>query len=100
MLETQRAALDTLLSQEARDRWLLRTRVGRPISRFRTTAAWVRQAAAQRATPLQTADRAALGRLRGRLTASFCAEDFDVRDAVALIDTLLALGVKIEPERY
>jgi hypothetical protein len=80
--------------------WLLRTRVGRPISLFRTRPAWVRQVAARRATPLQAGDRAALGRLRGQLAAASCAEHPDVREAVALIDTLLALGVKVEQERY
>lgn len=90
--------------------WLLRARIGRPVALFRTTAAWVRQVAARRATPLDARDRAALQRLRGQLLEAAGGEggpaalpgaaDADVRDAVALIDTLLALGVKLEQERY
>jgi hypothetical protein len=80
--------------------WLLRTRLERPIPLVRTTAAWVRQAAGPRATPLEPSDLAALRRLRGQLTSAFCATDQDVQDAVALVDTLLVLGVKVEQERY
>jgi hypothetical protein len=80
--------------------WLLRARVGRPVGVLRTTAAWVAQAARERGTPLEPTDRAALQRLREVLTAAPCAGDPDVRDALALIDVLLALGVKLEQERY
>lgn len=80
--------------------WLLRECVGRSIALFRTTAAWVTRAASERGTPLEPTDRAALQRLREVLTAAPCAADSDVRDALALIDVLLALGVKIEQERY
>jgi hypothetical protein len=52
------------------------------------------------ATPLEAADRAALRRLRGQLTSASGADAPDVQDAVALLDTLLAHGVKVEQERY
>jgi Wadjet protein JetD, C-terminal len=80
--------------------WLLRARVGRPVSLLRTTADWVTLAARQRGTPLDPADRAALQRLREPLMSAPCAADADVREAIALIDVLLALGVKVEQERY
>jgi hypothetical protein len=60
----------------------------------------VAQAAGQRGTPLDPADRAALQRLRDQLTSAPCAAADDVGDAIALIDVLLALGVKVEQERY
>lgn len=80
--------------------WLLRTRAGRPVALARTTAEWVARAAGQRGTPLDPPDRAALYRLREQLTSAPCAGDDDVRQAIAVIDVLLALGVKVEQERY
>jgi hypothetical protein len=80
--------------------WLLRTRLERPVAPIRTTAAWLSQAGARGGTPLEPADRAALQRLRGVLAAAPCAEEPDVREARALLDALLALGIKVEQERW
>jgi len=81
--------------------WLLRTRLDHPITLFRTTAAWVEREVARRGgTPLEDADRPALRRLREQLVASPYAAGSDVAAVVALIDALLALGIKVEQERY
>ena len=81
--------------------WLLRTRLEHPLELFRTSAAWVEGEAARRGgTPLEDADRPALRRLREQLVASPHAGAGDVGDVVALIDALLALGIKVEQERY
>jgi len=80
--------------------WLLRARAGRPVALLRTTADWVARAARQRGTLLEPTDRAALQRLREQLTSAPCAADDDIREAIALIDVLLVLGVKVEQERY
>jgi hypothetical protein len=45
-------------------------------------------------------ERSGLDRLRRQLLASAAAEAPDVVDAVALIDRLLRLGIKVEQERY
>jgi hypothetical protein len=81
--------------------WLLRTRLEHPLELFRTSAAWVEGEAARRGgTPLEDADRPALRRLREQLVASPPAGAGDVGGVVALIDALLALGIKVEQERY
>lgn len=81
--------------------WLLRTRVARPVALVRTTAAWVARVADEGGgARLPSGDRAALRRLRDQLSSAPCAAEDDVRDAIALIDVLLALGVKVEQERY
>jgi Uncharacterized protein conserved in bacteria C-term(DUF2220) len=80
--------------------WLLRCRVAHPVALVRTTADWVAGAARQRGTPLDPSDRAALHRLRGQLTSAPWAGDDDALQAIALIDVLLALGMKVEQERY
>lgn len=80
--------------------WLLRARLDHPIALFRTTAAWLEREARQGGTPLDDTDRAALRRLRAQLATAPCAAEADVRGAINLIDTLLALGVKVEQERF
>lgn len=79
--------------------WLLCTRVDRPVALVRTTAAWLEDAAARGGKPLGDGERWGL-ELRGQLLASPSADAPDVTDAVALIDALLRLGVKVEQERY
>src|SRR5207244_280866 len=73
---------------------------GHHVALLRTTAYWVARAARQRGTLLEPTDRAALQRLREQLTSAPCAADDDIREAIALIDVLLVLGVKVEQERY
>ncbi len=81
--------------------WLLRSRLDHPIALFRTSAAWVADEAARRGgTPLEDADRRALRRLREQLVGSPHAGAGDVEGVVALINALLALGIKVEQERY
>ncbi len=81
--------------------WLLRTRLDRPVTLMRTTADWVRDAlAAGGGMPLESSDRAALRRLRTPLTTGPWAAADDVRAALAVLDTLLTLGMKLEQERY
>jgi hypothetical protein len=78
--------------------WLLRTRVARPVALVRTTAAWVTRVAAEGGgAPLPAGDRAALRRLRDQLGGG---AEADVSDALALIEALLACGIKVEQERY
>lgn len=80
--------------------WLLRERLARPVALVRTTAAWLADAARRGGTPLGDGERSGLDRLRRQLLASPAASAVDVLDAVALIDALLRLGVKVEQERY
>jgi hypothetical protein len=80
--------------------WLLRARIDRPIALVRTTAAWLEDAAARGGTRLGDGERSGLERLRLQLLASAAAGAPDVTDAVALIDALLRVGVKVEQERY
>jgi hypothetical protein len=80
--------------------WLLRERLDHPIALFRTTPVWLEREARQGGTPLDDVDRAALRRLRKQLVTAPAAGCADVREAVGLIDALLALGVKVEQERF
>lgn len=81
--------------------WFLRTRLDRPVTIVRTTADWVRTASVKGGgIPLEPGDRAALRRLRIQLTTGPWATADDVRVALAVLDTLLTLGVKLEQERY
>jgi Wadjet anti plasmid transformation system JetA-like protein len=80
--------------------WLLRGRLGRPVHLARTTAAWLTEVAHRGGTPLGEGERAGLERLRREVLALSSAGGTDVAGAVALIDALLSLGVKIEQERY
>lgn len=78
--------------------WFLRTRLGKPIQLFRTTAEWVRMAAEQGATPLQESERHALRRLRQQLATQDSAAD--IEQACELIDVLLEMQIKVEQERF
>lgn len=78
--------------------WFLRTRLGRPIQLFRTTAEWVRMAGEQGATPLQESERHALRRLRQQLATQDSAAD--IEQACELIDVLLQMQIKVEQERF
>jgi hypothetical protein len=80
--------------------WLLRGRLGRPVHLARTTAAWLTEAAHRGGTPLGDGERAGLERLRREVLALSSADGADVAGAVALVDALLSLGVKVEQERY
>lgn len=80
--------------------WLLRARLGRPVALVRTTAAWLEDVAARGGKPLGDGERSGLERLRRQLLASDAPDAPDVADAVALVDALLRLGVKVEQERY
>ncbi|MBI4220278.1 MAG: hypothetical protein HY682_09065, partial [Chloroflexi bacterium] len=80
--------------------WLLRARLGRQVALARTTAAWLDDVAGRGGKPLGDGERSGLDRLRRQLLESDAAEAPDVLDAVALIDALLRLGVKVEQERY
>jgi hypothetical protein len=80
--------------------WFLRKRLG-PIALFRTTSSWVEQhAAGARSLPRQ--ERGALAHLRDQLSAhlELDPEAVDVVAAVALADTLVKRGIKIEQERW
>ena len=77
--------------------WFLRTRLGRQVELFRTTADWVKAESGRGGRSLSGPERAALGRLRIEL------ESFDSADSATareLIDMLLTLGIKLEQERY
>ncbi len=78
--------------------WFLRTRLGRPIQLFRTTAEWVRVAGEQGATPLQESERHALRRLRQQLATQDSAAD--IEQACELIEVLLQMQIKVEQERF
>lgn len=77
--------------------WFLRSRLGRPLSLFRTTAEWLRKEAATGGTPLSDGEVRAIEHLRRHLMA----EQFspDVQDACALLDTLVELRMKVEQVR-
>lgn len=81
--------------------WLLRTRLDRPVSLHRTSAAWLEQAVQSGGgSPLDDGERAGLARLRAQLVASAVATAPDVADALGLVDALLRLGCKVEQERW
>jgi len=77
--------------------WLLRSRIGRPVEWFRTTADWVAVESRREARALSGLERAALSRIRAELAPH---EGGDVASARDLIDALLEHGVKLEQERY
>lgn len=72
---------------------------GRAIRLFRTTAEWVRAEAPQGGRALSGIEKAALSRMKSQLGGSSEIGP-DVRDAIELIDALLATGTKLEQERY
>ena len=77
--------------------WFLRSRLGRPISLFRTTAEWLRKEAATGGTPISDGEIRAIEHLRHHLMV----EQFspDVQDACALLEALVELRMKVEQER-
>lgn len=80
--------------------WLLRARLERPVTLFRTTADWLRASARRGGTPLGGAEREGLARFRAELLASPVGAAPDVLDARALAEALMETGVRIEQERY
>ncbi len=77
--------------------WVLRTRIGRPISLFRTTADWVRQQSSRRGRPLTPQDRKTLSRLEQRISA---ASGPDVEAALELRAAIMSGNTKFEQERW
>lgn len=77
--------------------WVLRTRIGRPISLFRTTADWVRQQSSRRGRPLTPQDRKTLSRLKERISA---ASGPDVEAALELREAVVSGNIKLEQERW
>ena len=77
--------------------WLLRSRLDRPVSLLRTTAAWVRSESLSGGRLLSPAEQQALLRLRTDLSRATGA---DIEPALALVDVLLEQGIKLEQERY
>jgi hypothetical protein len=75
----------------------LRLRLGCPLTLVRTTAEWVASESSSGGRPLSASERHALIRMREEL-GDAVGLDFDA--ARALIDSLLAHGVKLEQERY
>ena len=81
--------------------WMLRTRVGRPVTLFRTQAEWLEESVRSGGgASLDEGERAGLTRLRRQLAASDQASAPDVGDGLRLIDALLRLGAKVEQERW
>jgi hypothetical protein len=79
--------------------WHLRCALSHELEFFRTTPEWVEQHQ-ERAQRLTAAERATLEQFRQALHRSTDATSRDVLEAVRLVDALLALGIKIEQERY
>jgi hypothetical protein len=77
--------------------WFLRGRIQRPVSLYRTNAAWVESEASRGGKRLSADEIEALLRLKVQLTA---AQGDDIRPAVELIDKLLEVQFRIEQERY
>jgi hypothetical protein len=77
--------------------YFLRSRLGCPLMFLRTTADWVASESSFGGRPLSPLERHALARMRQELADT---EGPDVNSARALIDSLLAHGVKLEQERY
>ena len=77
--------------------WFLRSRLGRPVSLFRTTAQWVESEIPRGGRRLSTAEIEALQRLKSQLNA---VRGEDIRSAKELIDKLVETQTKIEQERY
>jgi hypothetical protein len=77
--------------------WFLRCRLERPVSLFRTTAAWVESELHRGGRRLSTAEIEGLRRLKSIVDP---VTDEDTDSACELIDKLLEHGLKIEQERY
>lgn len=85
--------------------WQIRSTLGRPVSLFRTTADWVREAAGRDGQPLTEADRRLLAAHIARFRRA-AGDDLrpgkvpsDLLEAARLAEALLAFGMKIEQER-
>lgn len=78
--------------------WFLRSRLGRPVELFRTTAEWVETEAARGGgRAISAAERRALERLGGELAK---VEGEDVVASREVIAAMLGSGVKLEQEGY
>ncbi len=77
--------------------WFLRCRLQRPVSLFRTTAAWIESEIPRGGRPLTPPEAEALDRLKSQVS-SVVGED--THCASELIDKLLEHGIRIEQERY
>ena len=77
--------------------WFLRCRLERPVSLFRTTAAWVESELHRGGKKLSADEIEALRRLKSVVSPAI---NRDTDSASDLIVTLLEHGVKIEQERY
>jgi hypothetical protein len=79
--------------------WYLRCALNHELEFFRTTPDWLEQHR-ERAQELTAAERLDLERVRQALHRSTDATSRDVLEAVRLVDALVALGIKLEQERY
>jgi hypothetical protein len=77
--------------------WLLRTRLGRAVSLFRTTGEWVAAEATRGGRRLGPSEREALARIDAQLVT---VDGPAIQEARALIQALLKTGIKLEQERY
>jgi hypothetical protein len=79
--------------------WLLRTRLGRPVEWYRSTAGWLDREAG-RGRALSPAERGALERFIGQLDASEVSAAPEVQQAREVAQALLRHGKKVEQERF
>jgi hypothetical protein len=79
--------------------WHLRRALDHELEFFRTTPEWLAQHH-ERAQKLTAGERSDLERVRQALHRCADATSRDVFEAIRLIDALLALGIKVEQERY
>jgi hypothetical protein len=81
--------------------WFLRQRLGCPVHLFRTTAAWVTEAASREGQRLSESERSTLRNHVARFEDALAIEQnaSDLRQALELGQTLLRLDMKLEQER-
>lgn len=79
--------------------WHLRRVLDRELELFRTTPEWLMQHH-ERAQKLTAGEHSDLERFRQALHRYADATPRDVLEAIRLVDALLALGIKVEQERY
>jgi hypothetical protein len=77
--------------------WFLRCRLDRPVSLFRTTAAWVESEIPRGGRPLTAPEVEALQRLKSQVSPVV---GEDTQCASELIDKLVRHGIRIEQERF
>ena len=77
--------------------WFLRSRLGRSLDIFRTTAGWILAESSRGGKPLSALERTALARINDELARVDGEDVAAARDAVG---ALLACGMKLEQERY